>query len=76
MVEFDMWNVLYPGTWVIFGVIGLPIYTAILGWFLGKPRTTKDALMALSYLIGFIVSMWVGLYILTMLIGIVFPPAM
>jgi hypothetical protein len=76
MAEFAMWEVLYPGTWVIFGVIGLPIYTAILGWFFGKPRTTKDALMALSYLIGFIVSMWVGLYILTKLIGLVFPPAM
>jgi biotin transporter BioY len=76
MVDFNVWDVLYPGTWVIFGVIGLPIYTAVLGWFLGKPRTPKKALMALSYLIGFIVSMWVGVYILTILIGIVFPPAM
>jgi len=70
------WDLIYPGTWVIFGVIGLPIYTAIIAWFVGKPRTTKSALMALSYLIGFIVSMWTGLYILTVLIGVVFPPAM
>jgi len=70
------WDILYPGTWVIFGVIGLPVYTAILSWFLGKPRTIKHALMALTYLIGFIVSMWTGLYILTQIIGIVFPATM
>lgn len=70
------WEILYPGTWVIFIVIGIPVYSAVLGWFLGKPRTTKHSLMALSYLIGFIVSMWVGLYILTRLLGIVLPPAM
>ena len=70
------WDILYPGTWVIFGVIGLPIYVTVLAWFLGKPRTTKSALMALSYLVGFIVSMWVGVYILTMILGIVLPPAM
>lgn len=76
MVEFDVWNVMYPGTWVIFGIIGLPIYTTILGWFFGKPRTTRHSLMALTYLIGFIISMWVGLYLLTVVIGMVFPPAM
>lgn len=76
VAEFDMWSVLYPGTWVIFGVIGLPVYTAILGWFLGKPRTIKTSMLALSYLVGFIVSMWVGVYIFTILLGIVFPPAM
>jgi biotin transporter BioY len=70
------WELIYPGTWVIFGVIGLPIYTAIIAWFVGKPRTPKKAFMALSYLIGFIVSMWTGLYVLTLLIGVLFPPAM
>lgn len=76
MVEFQAWNFMYPGTWVIFIIIGVPVYTAILGWFLGKPRDMEKALMALTYLIGFIVSMWVGLYVLTQIIGLVFPPAM
>ncbi len=70
------WEIMYPGTWVIFIVIGIPVYSAVLGWFLGKPRDLGDALMALTYLIGFIVSMWVGLYILTVTLGIVLPPAM
>ncbi|MFO7925686.1 MAG: hypothetical protein ACQET5_00180 [Halobacteriota archaeon] len=76
MAEFDVWNVLYPGTWVIFGIIGLPVYTAIIGWFVGKPRDLGKAMLALTYLVGFIVSMWVGVYIFTILLGIVFPPAM
>lgn len=70
------WEFIYPGTWVIFAVIGLPVYTVVLAWFLGKPRTIKTSLMGLSYLIGIIVSMWVGLYILTQLLGILLPPAM
>ena len=70
------WEILYPGTWVIFIVIGIPVYSAILGWFLGKPRDLRISLMALTYLIGFIVSMWVGLYILTRTLGIVLPPTM
>ncbi|WP_299232599.1 hypothetical protein [Natronomonas sp.] len=75
MVEFDAWNFLYPGTWVIFVVIGIPVYTAILGWFFGKPRELDKSLMALTYLVGFIISMWVGLYVLTQIIGVVFPMA-
>ena len=70
------WEVLSPGTWVIFGIIGLPIYATVLAWFLGKPRDLNKALMALTYLVGFIVAMWVGVYILTVLLGIVLPPAM
>lgn len=67
------WEVLPPGTWVIFGVIGLPVYTAILAWFLGKPRNVKTALMGLTYLIGFIVGLWTNLLVITLLIGIIFP---
>ena len=70
------WEFIYPGTWVIFIVIGIPVYSTVLAWFLGKPRDLGNALMALTYLINFIVSMWVGLYILTRVLGIVFPPAM
>ena len=70
------WEVLSPGTWVIFVVIGIPVYSTVLAWFLGKPRDLGDALMALTYLVGFIVSMWVGVYILTVGLGLVLPPAM
>ena len=38
--KLDPWEVIPPGMWLIFGVIGLPVYIAFLGWFLGKPRPT------------------------------------
>lgn len=69
------WETLRPGTWVIFGVIGLPVYTVFLAWFLGKPRTVKHALMGSGYLIGLITAMWTGLFVFTMILGFVFPPA-
>lgn len=70
------WEILAPGTWVIFGVIGLPVYTVLLAWFLGKPRTVMNSVMGVSYLITLITGLWVGLFLITMVIKFVFPPAM
>lgn len=70
------WETIAPGTWVIFGVIGLPVYTVLLAWFLGKPRTVRNSVMGVGYLITLITGMWVGLFVLTMIIKFAFPPAM
>ena len=70
------WEVVAPGTWVIFAVIGLPVYTVIIAWFLGKPRTLKTSVMGVAYLVSFIASVWIGLFLLTMVIRFVFPAAM
>ena len=70
------WEILYPGTWVIFVIIGIPVYSTVLAWFLGRPRDLGKAMMALTYLVGFITSMWVGVYIFTWVLGIVLPPTM
>lgn len=67
------WEVMAPGTWVIFGVIGLPVYTVLLAWFLGYPRNVKSAMMGVTYLVGFIVALWGGLFALTMVIHFAFP---
>lgn len=61
-----------PGSWLIFGIILVPVYAAILGWFLGYPRDTKIATMGLSYLVGIVLAMWIPMYILTVIIGLVF----
>lgn len=66
------WDILAPGTWLVFGIIGTPVYAAVLGWFLGKPRDTTTALLGLSVLIGLIFAMWIPMLILTLLIGVVF----
>ncbi|GAB3663625.1 hypothetical protein [Halopiger thermotolerans] len=60
------------GTWVIFALILVPVYIMLIAWFTGKPRDTKTGLLGVSYLVGLTTSMWVGMFFLTMLIGILF----
>lgn len=60
------------GTWIIFAVILVPIYVMLAAWFLGEPRDTKSGLLGVSYLVGLTTSMWVGMFVLTVIIGVVF----
>ena len=66
------WDGLAPGTWLIFGIVLLPVYTAIIGWFLGVPRNPKKALMGLGYLIGFIIGLWLPAFIGTVIMWLIF----
>jgi len=66
------WDVINPGVWVIFGVIGLPVYTLFLGWFLGKPREYSTSMMGVTFFLSLVLSLWGGLYTITMLIRFLF----
>lgn len=68
----DYWDALSPGAWLIFGIILLPVYTAIIAWFAGKPGTPKLAVMGLGYLVGLTLALWIPFYIATVIIGILF----
>ena len=63
---------LEPGTWLIFGVVLLPVYAVILGWFLGSPRDAKIGVMGLGYLVGLTAALWIGLFALSMVIRFAF----
>lgn len=60
------------GTWLIFGVILVPIYVMVIAWFVGEPRDTKSGVLGVTYLVGITSGMWISMFFLTMLIGIVF----
>ncbi|QFU83806.1 hypothetical protein [Natronorubrum aibiense] len=60
------------GTYIIFGVILVPIYVMVVAWFAGSPRGTKTGLLGVSYLVGIATSMWVSMLVLTVLIGLIF----
>jgi len=66
------WELVAPGVWLIFGIIGLPVYTAFLGWFLGKPRKLATTMLGVSVFTGFVVSLWGGLFVITMIIRLLF----
>lgn len=61
-----------PGTWLIFGVVLLPVYALLLGWFLGRPRDLKLGGLGLGYLAGLTAALWIGLFVLSMVIKVVF----
>ena len=69
---WNYWEGVAPGTWVIFAVVLVPVYTAILAWYFGKPSDVKRATMALGYFIGLIFALWVPFYIATVIIGLIF----
>jgi hypothetical protein len=72
LASFDPWDVAPPGVWLIFGIIGLPVYTAFLGWFLGKPRNIKSLVLGSATFLSLVLSLWGGLYALTMAIRLLF----
>ena len=67
-----------PGSWLIFGIVLMPVYVMTIAWFVGKPSDTNSGLLGVVYLVGITAQMWIGMLILTVLIGIVFyggPPS-
>jgi hypothetical protein len=61
-----------PGTYLIFGIVLLPIYLMIAAWFIGTPRDNDKNLLGLVYLAGLTVALWGGLYVATVVIDLVF----
>ncbi|MCU4751296.1 hypothetical protein OB919_04740 [Halobacteria archaeon AArc-curdl1] len=61
-----------PGTWLIFGIVLVPVYVMVLAWFFGAPRDVSTALRGLAYLIAFVLLLWIPMYILSVIIGVIF----
>jgi len=61
-----------PGTYLIFGIILVPIYLMIIAWFVGEPRDTKKALLGVSYVAGLTTSLWGSLFVVTMILDFLF----
>lgn len=66
------WIGLPIGRWLFLGIVLVPIYCMLLGWFLGKPRNFPMAFRGLAYLLGLIVVLWGGLFLLSIVIKFVF----
>ena len=59
------------GIVVIFGLILLPVYLMVLGWFVGKPREFRPVGIAAVYVVLLSGVIIFGLWILGQLTGIV-----
>ncbi|MEY7848230.1 hypothetical protein AB7C87_03400 [Natrarchaeobius sp. A-rgal3] len=60
------------GSWLIFGVVLVPIYVMVIAWFVGTPRDTKTGLLGVTYLVGLTTTMWVSMLLMTLVIGLLF----
>jgi len=68
----DPWEVLPPGVWLIFGIIGLPVYSVFLRWFLGKPRDLKTSALGCALFLSLVTALWGGLFATTLVIRVLF----
>ena len=61
-----------PGTYLIFGIVLVPVYLMVTAWFLGRPRLPRKALLGVGYLAGLVIALWGGMFVATMVIKYVF----
>ena len=64
---------LHLGLYVIFGVILLPVYVMIGGWLFGGTRDYRSVGLTFGYLIGFVVVIIGGLFVLGGVLSFVTP---
>jgi len=70
--DIGPWDVLPPGVWLIFGVIGLPVYVTFFGWFLGKPKDSKTVALGSTLFLTLTSALWFGLFATTLVIRLLF----
>lgn len=61
------------GLYVVFGVVMLPVYAMLLGWFLSDPQELKRPVIALGWVVGLIVLVVVGALALSLVAGALMP---
>jgi hypothetical protein len=61
-----------PGTYLIFGIVLLPVYLMVAAWFRGEPSDRSTALLGVAYLAGLTTVLWGGLFVATMVIKFAF----
>jgi len=60
------------GDILILGIVFAPIYLMLLGWFLGRPRDLRLALIGVGYMTAITVGMWGGLALFAAVLKVVF----
>ncbi|MUW13823.1 hypothetical protein GJ633_03450 [Halorubrum sp. CBA1125] len=61
-----------PGTYLIFGIVLLPVYAMVVAWFVGDPSDRFAGLLGVGYLAGLTTVLWGGLLLATLVIGALF----
>lgn len=59
------------GSLLVFGVVLLPLYLVLAGWFFGEPRHPKHAATGVFFLAGIAVATIVALWLLGAVLSVV-----
>lgn len=59
------------GLVVVFGVVLLPLYLVLAGWFLGEPRDSKHAALGVFFLGGIAIAAIVGLWMMGFTLSVI-----
>lgn len=59
------------GSLLVFGVVLLPLYLVLGGWFLGEPRKPKHAATGVFFLAGIAIGTIIALWLMGAVLGIV-----
>lgn len=63
---------LTAGTILIFGVVMMPVYMMLVGWFVGRPRELRTSLLGVGVLVSVTVGLWGGLALFAAFLGMLF----
>lgn len=66
-----MHGAIQVGIIVIFGIVMLPVYAMLLGWFIGKPRQYKPVAIAFGYIFAYTLFTVVALGAVGTFIGLI-----
>lgn len=61
-----------PGTFLIFGIVLVPVYAMLAAWYFGKPIDRTRWRLGVGYVAGITIAMWTGMLVFTLLIGVIF----
>lgn len=59
------------GLYVIFGIVLLPVYVMVIGWFVGRPREFRPIALAVGYMIVFLGAILIGIVALDTVLSLV-----
>lgn len=57
------------GLFVILGVVLVPLYVMLSGWFLGKPRDVRTAFIGVGYLVSLVIAVFAAVWVLGFLLN-------
>jgi len=67
-----MYSAVQHGTVLMFGIVLVPVYAMVAGWFAGEPKDASVAMLGLGYIATFVGALWGGLFVLSIILGLIF----